>query len=239
LWYVGGRVPMFVPLHDDTPLRVIRFQYVTGALILINTIVFLLTGAFASEQHLAMLASGYGVVPAELTHSVVPIAGADPVPEPLTLITYQFLHAGWMHLISNMLFLWVFADNVEDAFGHGAFLFFYLLSGIAGGMLHAVMMPSSPAPLIGASGAVSGVLAAYLLLYPRARIWILLFLRLPIRLPATWVLGGWAVLQLVSMLVTTSDEAIDVAWWAHIGGFCAGLAMTLFLRSRLLVRPVR
>jgi membrane associated rhomboid family serine protease len=230
---------MFVPLHDDTPLQVIRFQYVTGALILINAIVFLLTGAFTSEQHLAMLASGYGVVPAELTHSIARIRGADPVPEPLTLITYQFLHAGWMHLISNMLFLWVFADNVEDAFGHGAFLFFYLLSGIAGGMLHSIMMPSSPAPLIGASGAVSGVLAAYLLLYPRARIWILLFLRFPIRLPGMWVLGGWAVLQLVSMLVTTSDETIDVAWWAHIGGFCAGLAMTLLLRSRLLVRRVR
>jgi membrane associated rhomboid family serine protease len=230
---------MFVPLHDDTPLQVIRFQYVTGALIVINTVVFLMTGAFTSEQSLAMLASGYGVVPAELTHAIGPVPAANPIPEPLTLITYQFLHAGWLHLISNMLFLWVFADNIEDAFGHAAFLFFYLLSGIAGGLLHAVMMPSSPAPLIGASGAVSGVLAAYLVLYPKARVWILLFLRIPIRLPALWVLGGWAVLQLVSMAITTSDEEIDVAWWAHIGGFSAGLAMTLLLRSRLLVRPTR
>src|SRR3954465_6860720 len=128
-----------------------------------------------------------------------------------------------MYYIIKMLFLWVFADNIEDAFGHPAFLFSLRLCGIAGGVLPTVMMPSSPAPLIGASGAVSGVLAAYLLLYPRARIWILLFLRFPIRLRAMWVLGGWAVLQLVSMLVTTSDETIDVAWWAHIGGFCAGL----------------
>jgi membrane associated rhomboid family serine protease len=227
---------MFVPLHDDAPLQVIRFQYVTGALIVINAIVFLMTGAFASEQQLATLASGYGVIPAELTHALAPIPGLNPIPEPLTLITYQFLHAGWMHVISNMLFLWVFADNIEDAFGHAAFLFFYLISGIAGALLHAVMEPSSPAPLIGASGAVSGVLAAYLLLYPRARIWILLFLRIPIRLPAVWVLGGWAVLQLISIAITT-DETIDVAWWAHIGGFSAGLIMTVLLRSRLLVRP--
>ena len=167
---------------------------------------------------------------------MAPIPGLDPIPEPFTLITYQFLHAGWMHVISNMLFLWVFADNIEDAFGHAAFLFFYLISGIAGALLHAVMEPSSPAPLIGASGAVSGVLAAYLLLYPRARIWILLFLRIPIRLPAVWVLGGWAVLQLISIAITT-DETIDVAWWAHIGGFSAGLIMTVLLRSRLLARP--
>jgi membrane associated rhomboid family serine protease len=227
---------MFVPLHDDTPLKVIRFQYVTGALIVVNTVVFLMTGAFTSEQSLAVLAAGYGVVPAELTHAVAPVAGGIPIPEPLTLITYQFLHAGWMHLISNMLFLWVFADNIEDAFGHAAFLFFYLVSGIAGGLLHALMEPYSPAPLIGASGAVSGVLAAYLLLYPKARVWILLFLRIPIRLPALWVLGGWAVLQLISIAITT-DETIDVAWWAHVGGFSAGLLMTVLLRSRLLVRP--
>ena len=234
-----GLISVFVPFHDDNPLRVIRFQYVTGAIIIINIAVFLMTGAFTSEESLAMLASGYGIVPAELTHAISPLPGANPIPEPLTLITYQFLHAGWMHLISNMLFLWVFADNIEDAFGHPAFLFFYLVSGIAGGLLHAVMEPSSPAPLIGASGAVSGVLAAYLLLYPRARVWILLFLRIPIRLPAIWVLGGWAVLQLISMAITTSDKTIDIAWWAHIGGFSAGLAMTILMRSRLLIRPTR
>jgi membrane associated rhomboid family serine protease len=224
-----------VPLHDDAPLLVIRFQFVTGALIALNVIVFLMTGAFVSEQSLWSLASGYGVVPAELTHVAV-ITPTNPIPEPLTLITYQFFHAGWMHLISNMLFLWVFADNVEDAFGHVAFLLFYLLSGIAAGLFHVLMEPSSSAPLIGASGAVSGVLAAYLLLYPRARIWILLFLRIPLRLPALWVLGGWLALQFFSIMVTT-DEEIDVAWWAHIGGFGAGLLMTLLLRSRLLVRP--
>lgn len=224
---------MFVPIHDNTPLQVIRFQYVTGALIIINVAVFLMTGAFTSEEGLWAYASGFGIVPVELVHVVDPVGAYNPIPEPLTLITYEFLHGGWMHLITNMAFLWVFADNVEDAFGHFGFLIFYLLCGVAAGMLHTLMQPQSPAPLIGASGAVSGVLAAYLLLYPKARVWILLFLRIPIRISALWALGGWFALQIVSVILTTDDA--QVAWWAHIGGFLAGLILTLVLRSRLLV----
>lgn len=226
---------MFVPLHDNTPLKVIRFQYVTGALIIINVVAFLLTGAFTSEQTLWAVATGYGIVPVELLHVVDAGQFNNPVPEPLTLITYQFLHGGWMHLISNMAFLWVFADNIEDAFGHFGFLLFYLLCGIAAGLLHTVMQPDSGAPLIGASGAVSGVLAAYLLLYPKARIWILLFMRIPLPISAFWALSGWFALQLLSIFISSDDE-VQVAWWAHIGGFLAGLILTLVLRSRLLVR---
>lgn len=226
---------MFVPLHDNTPLQVIRFQYVTGALIIINVIDFLLTGAFTSEQTLWAVATGYGVVPVELLHVVDAGPFNNPVPEPLTLITYQFLHGGWMHLLSNMAFLWVFADNVEDAFGHFGFLLFYLLCGIAAGMLHTLMQPESGAPLIGASGAVSGVLASYLLLYPKARVWILLFMRIPLPISAFWALSGWFALQLVSIFIA-SEEELQVAWWAHIGGFLAGLILTFVLRSRLLVR---
>jgi membrane associated rhomboid family serine protease len=225
---------MFVPLHDNTPLRVIRFQYVTGALIVINVMVFLMTGAFTSEEGLWTYASGYGIVPVELIHFVDPADAHNPIPEPLTLISYQFLHGGWMHLITNMLFLWVFADNVEDAFGHIGFLIFYLLCGVAAGMLHTLVMSQSPAPLIGASGAVSGVLASYLLLYPRARIWILLFLRIPLPISAFWALSGWFVLQIVSVFLAT-EEDLQVAWWAHIGGFLAGLVLTFALRSRLLI----
>lgn len=226
---------MFVPLHDNTPLKVIRFQYVTGALIIINVVAFLMTGAFTSEQTLWAVATGYGIVPVELLHVVDAGPFNNPVPEPLTLITYQFLHGGWMHLISNMAFLWVFADNIEDAFGHFGFLLFYLLCGIAAGLLHTVMQPDSGAPLIGASGAVSGVLAAYLLLYPKARIWILLFMRIPLPISAFWALSGWFALQLLSIFISSEDEA-QVAWWAHIGGFLAGLILTFVLRSRLLVR---
>jgi membrane associated rhomboid family serine protease len=225
---------MFVPIHDSTPLQVIRFQYVTGALIVINVVVFLMTGAFTTEEGLWAYASGFGIVPVELIHIGDPVGGHNPIPEPLTLITYQFLHGGWMHLITNMLFLWVFADNIEDAFGHVGFLIFYLLCGVAAGMTHTLIDAQSPAPLIGASGAVSGVLASYLLLYPKARVWILLFMRIPIRISALWALGGWFALQIVSAFITTQDD-VQVAWWAHIGGFLAGLVLTFVLRSRLLV----
>jgi membrane associated rhomboid family serine protease len=167
---------------------------------------------------------------------VDPGTAYNPIPEPLTLITYQFLHGGWWHLIANMAFLWVFADNVEDAFGHAGFLIFYLLCGIAAGMLHTLMQPQSGAPLIGASGAVSGVLASYMLLYPRARVWILLFMRIPLPISAIWALGGWFALQLISAFISTEDSTL-VAWWAHIGGFLTGLILTFVLRSRLLVRP--
>ena len=227
---------MFVPLHDNTPLQVIRFQYVTGALIIVNVVLFLLTGAFDSEETLWAIASGYGIVPVEMINVVDPGTAYNPIPEPLTLITYQFLHGGWWHLIANMAFLWVFADNVEDAFGHAGFLIFYLLCGIAAGMLHTLMQPQSDAPLIGASGAVSGVLASYMLLYPRARVWILLFMRIPLPISAIWALGGWFALQLISAFISTEDSTL-VAWWAHIGGFLTGLILTFVLRSRLLVRP--
>ncbi len=225
---------MFIPLHDDTPLRVIRFQYVTIAIILANVAVYLTTGAFRTDQTLAAIAAGYGIVPGELTGQIAPL-GFDPIVEPLTLVTYMFLHAGWWHLISNMLFLWVFADNIEDAFGYAAFGLFYLICGIAGGLTHVLMASASPDPLIGASGAVSGVIGAYILLYPKARVWILLFMRLPLRIGAFWVLGGWFVLQVISLFVA-SDSALQVAFWAHIGGFLAGLAITFLLRSRLLMR---
>ncbi|MBL8906141.1 MAG: rhomboid family intramembrane serine protease [Rhizobiales bacterium] len=228
---------MFVPLHDDTPLRVIRFQYMTGALIIANIVLFLTTDAFRGEATFAMIAAGYGLVPAELTSGVI-LPGYHPVPEPLTLITYMFLHAGWLHLISNMLFLWVFADNVEDAFGHWGFLVFYLICGMAGALAHTALHPSSHAPMIGASAAVSGILGAYIVLFPKARVWVLLLMRIPLRISALWVLGGWFLFQIVSLLIAGEDDT-EVAWWAHIGGFVVGVGLTYLLRSRLLIGPAR
>jgi membrane associated rhomboid family serine protease len=131
----------------------------------------------------------------------------------------------------------VFADNVEDAFGYAGFLIFYLLCGICAALVHTVIDSASAAPLIGASGAVSGVLASYLLLYPKARVWILLFMRIPLRISAAWALGGWFALQLFSVILASRDPETQVAWWAHIGGFLTGLILTFVLRSRLLVRP--
>ena len=226
---------MFVPLHDDTPLKVIRFQHVTIFIIALNVLVYLVTGAFNSETVLMAYASGLGLVPGELTGSLAPALGYYPLPEPLTLITYQFLHAGWMHLISNMLFLWVFADNVEDAYGHVAFVMLYLLSGVVAGLAHVLLAPNSAEPLIGASGAVAGVIGAYVVLYPKARVWVLLLMRIPIRIGAAWVLGGWFVLQLVSFVYAREDGG-GVAWLAHIGGFVAGFGITWAIRRRLLIQ---
>jgi membrane associated rhomboid family serine protease len=158
------------------------------------------------------------------------------IPEPFTLITYMFLHASWMHLIGNMLFLWVFADNVEDAFGYFGFALFYILCGIAGALAHIAMQPNSASPLIGASAAVSGVIGAYILLYPHARIWIIAFLPIPLRISAMWVLGGWFLLQVFSAVTAERGGELEIAFYSHIGGFAAGILITAVLRSRLLVR---
>lgn len=226
---------MFIPLHDDTSLKVIRFQFVTLVIVVINVAAYLATGAFASEQSFAHVAAGFGIMPGELTGLAGVDAAYQQASPPITLLTYMFLHAGWWHLISNMMFLWVFADNIEDAFGPLAFAFFYLICGVAGGLAHVAMAPASVDPLIGASGAVSGVLGAYALLYPRARVWILLFMRLPLRIGAIWVLGGWFLLQVFN-LFAVQPGGPAVAWWAHIGGFLTGLALTWLLRNRLLIR---
>ncbi len=227
---------MFIPLHDSTPLKVIRFQLVTVTIIALNVVMYMTTGAFNPDPVLMAIAGGWGLVPGELTGVLPPVIGYDPVPEPLTLITYQFLHGSWWHLISNMLFLWVFADNIEDAFGHAAFAMLYLVCGIVAGLTHVLVQPGSGAPLVGASGAVSGILGAYLVLFPKARVWILLFLRLPLRIGALWVLGGWFLLQLVSWWMDPGTAETSVAWGAHVGGFVAGLAITFAIRRRLWLR---
>ena len=224
---------MFIPLHDSTPLKVIRFQAVTLTLIALNVVMYLTTGAFTSEPVLAAIAAGWGVIPGEMTGLVPPVLGYEPVPEPFTLITYQFLHGSWWHLLSNMLFLWVFADNIEDAYGHAAFALLYLVSGVVAALTHVLVMPSSAAPLVGASGAVSGILGAYVVLFPKARVWILLFMRLPLRISAVWVLGFWFGLQLLSWWLAPDS---DVAWGAHVGGFIAGAAITYAIRRRLWMR---
>ena len=223
---------MFLPLHDDTPLKVIRFQFVTLAIIILNVLIFLYTGPLGSDYILANAEGNFGLIPVQLLHTE---AANGSFAEPFTLVTYLFLHGGWMHLIGNMLFMWVFADNIEDSFGNLGFLFFYLLCGVVGGLTHVFMMPGSPSPLIGASSAVSGIIAAYLVLYPRARIWVLAFFAIPIPLPAIVVLGGWFLLQVFN--VASAKEGQDIAWWAHIGGFLCGLFLTLVLRSWLLGQP--
>lgn len=218
---------VFIPLSDENPLRSIPFQWVTIGLIAVNVAIFLL-GSVQAEP--AAIAS-FALIPAELFE--VRVFGAPfgnqlvQVPEGLTLVTYQFLHGDIFHLLSNMLFLWVFGDNVEDAMGHLKFLAFYLLCGVAGGLAHAMLTPDPSIPLIGASGAVAGVIAAYLMLHPRVRVWVLAFRFIPLRIPAAWVLGFWVATQFAMVLLASAEQ---VAWWAHIGGLVAGAILILFLR---------
>jgi membrane associated rhomboid family serine protease len=218
---------VFIPVSDDNPLRSIHLQWVTISLIAANAIVFLLARYHTEPAALA----SFALVPAELFGGATPVPGqAVQVPEVLTLLTYQFMHVDALHLASNMLFLWVFGDNVEDAMGHLKFLAFYLLSGVAGGLAHAALWPASAAPLIGASGAVAGVIAAYLMLHPRVRVWVLAFRFIPMKIAAVWVLGVWAAMQIVMVFVAPRDPPI--AWWAHVGGMGAGAVLVLFLRRR-------
>ena len=220
---------VFIPLSDDNPLRSIRFQWVTVGLIAANVLVFLWQSAGVGET----AAASFALVPSELFQ--VKIFGGPArgpldtlaVPEGYTLLTYMFLHGDILHLSSNMLFLWVFGDNVEDAMGHIKYLAFYLICGVAGGLAHCFMLPASKLPLIGASGAVAGVIAAYLILHPRVLVWVLAFRFIPLRISAAWVLGVWVATQLLMVLVNQSDQ---VAWWAHVGGMAAGAILILFKR---------
>ncbi|WP_295557591.1 rhomboid family intramembrane serine protease [uncultured Hyphomicrobium sp.] len=218
---------MFVPLHDENPLKSIRFQWVTIGIIIANIIVYFFETARLDEVAIA----GFAIVPKELFDtSLLPIpteAVGPAVPERLTLLTYMFFHGDILHLAGNMLFLWVFGDNVEDAMGHIRYLFFYLACGVLGGLLHAWIDPASEIPLIGASGAVAGVIAAYLVLHPRVRVWVLALKAIPLRISAAFALGLWILMQVVMVLI---PQVGPVAWWAHIGGLIAGAVLVVFLR---------
>lgn len=225
---------MFIPLHDTNPLNVIRFQVVTILLLIANVAIFVWVNYEMSGQPQVVNNAIYGVVPLELLTSKPTVYPPTPWFEGVTLVSYMFFHADWMHLIGNMLFLYVFADNVEDAMGHVRFLVFYIACGIAAGLVHAFMTDGSVAPLIGASGAVAGVLGAYLVLYPRARVWVLIMFRIPLRIPAYWALGGWIALQFFQVYM--AEDRSNVAWWAHIGGFAAGLLLVFVIRKHHAVR---
>jgi membrane associated rhomboid family serine protease len=223
------RAVVFIPLSDDNPLRSIRFQWVTVGLIAANVLAFICQSAGDGQ---AVVAS-FALIPAELVQVNI-FGGAAhglmdrlAIPEAYTLITYMFLHADLLHLASNMLFLWVFGDNVEDALGHGRYLVFYLVCGAVAGLTHAFMLPTSKLPLIGASGAVAGVIGAYLILHPRVRVWVLAFRFIPLKISAAWVLGVWVVTQVAMALIKQSDQ---VGWWAHIGGVATGALLILFMR---------
>lgn len=213
---------MFLPLADENPYRRIAAPTITWSLILVNVAIFLFTYGLASERMAVASALGFGLIPAVLNETAALSPELVVVPASMTWLTHMFMHAGWMHLIGNMLFLWVFADNVEDSMGHLRFLAFYLVCGFAGAFAHLFMNPASQAPLVGASGAISGVLAAYLMLFPRVRVFGLIFNALPVRLPVWLALGAWIGLQFFQLLYAGDS---GTAWWAHVGGLVAGAAL--------------
>ncbi len=208
-----------IPIRDDNPTR--RFPLLTVALIALNLAVFAYELSLTEPELLALI-DRWAVNPARLA--------ADPLSPPLlaSLVTAMFLHGGWLHLGGNMLYLWIFGNNVEDRLGRPWFLAFYLASGIVATLAHILVDGPRDIPLLGASGAIAGVLGAYLLLFPRAKVVVLvpvLFIVELARVPAAFVIGFWFLMQVVQGVGSIAPEATGggVAWWAHIGGFVAGL----------------
>lgn len=214
---------MVLPLYDTDPLDRNPYAFVTWTLIAINVAVFLVQLGASENAELAMMRD-YALIPAAITGKVTLGGSLPPI---LSVFTYMFFHGGWSHIIGNMLFLWVFGDNIEDAMGSVRFFFFYMLCGAAGGIAHLLVYPDSVVPLIGASGAVAGVVAAYLMLRPCAKIVVLMFGLVPLRLGSAWVLGFWALAQIWNVLSAAKG---DTAWWAHIGGLLVGAVLVVLLR---------
>jgi membrane associated rhomboid family serine protease len=220
-----------IPLHDDNPTTLL--PVVTVGLIVACVLVFVWQVSLG-EQGFEAVVYRLGLIPSVLFGGKELPPTLAPVEPTLTVFTSMFLHGGWMHLIGNVLYLWIFGNNVEDAMGHVRFVVFYVLCGVVAALAQSLPNPESDIPMVGASGAISGVLGAYLLLYPHARVLVLLPLGLYarlVRLPALWVLGFWFVLQLVNSFLAEAGRG-GVAWGAHIGGFIAGMALIPLLKKR-------
>lgn len=241
-----------IPISDDNP--VMRTPVVTYALLAVTAAVWLLVeGGGMQPNLLATAICNYGLVPGELTHraplgSGIPIGPGmacvidDYAINYLTPITSIFLHGGWGHILGNCLFLWVFGNNIEDSMGRGRFLAFYLICGVAAALAHVLVDPGSPVPTVGASGAISGVLGAYLVLYPRVKVRVLvpiIIIFTVVRVPAWVMLLLWFAYQVVAGLpqLMSADSAVagGVAVWAHIGGFVVGAALIKLFENPALV----
>jgi membrane associated rhomboid family serine protease len=216
---------MVFPLYDDNPFAFKSPPYVSWSLIAANVAIFLYTLSIGDSGSKVAVILAFAFTPVELGYhsAILP----SFLPWELTLVSYAFLHGGWLHIIGNMAFLWVFGDDVEEALGHLRFLLFYLLCAAAGALAFWASDPTAIVPLIGASGAIAGIVGAYLLLHPCRKIWVLAFMRIPVKLAAEWVIGFWIALQFFNVFFGSDKE---VAWWTHIGGFMAGVLLVVFMR---------
>ncbi len=209
---------VLIPLSDEAPTMRRTPPYATYAIIALNILVFFWRSSVSSGEDI-VFELRWGVVPDSLFGDGGPMRF-------VTLVTYMFLHGGFMHLAGNMLFLWIFGDDIEDAFGHVGFALFYLACGIAGALVYCAITNRGGAPLVGASGAIAGVMGAYLMIRPCAHVHVLVFVRV-VAIRAMWVIAAWSVLQIWHVL-SPSDG--NVAWWAHVGGLVAGAGLTIFIR---------
>jgi len=228
-----------IPIRDTAPRY--RFPIVNIGLILLNVFVFFHQLALPPEQLYRFIYT-YGTVPANLTVSLAGILEPDfslstLLVAAVPLFTANFLHGGWLHLIGNMLYLWIFGDNIEGLLGHLKYLMLYFFMGAASQLFHIFSNPLSTTPLVGASGAIAGVLGAYFILFPRARILTLVplgFFITFVHLPAVVFLGFWFILQLLNASLQGAAIGVQaVAWWAHIGGFIVGIAIGIMTKKKL------
>ena len=231
------------PYRDENETQ--RLAIVTGVIIALNILAWIAVQGAGATLPLATSICELGLIPGELTLSLPVgtsfpmgdglVCTTDPGPQPLHLITSMFLHGSWMHLLGNMWFLWLFGNNVEDSMGRLRFVVFYLICGLAAALGQVITSPNSAIPMVGASGAISGVMGGYLVLYPRVRVFTLVtlgFFFTTIALPAWVMLGYWFLIQFVSGFVSFGGDKGGVAFWAHVGGFVAGLVLVkLFARS--------
>ncbi len=226
-----------IPIRDENPT--LRTPVATIALIAVNVVVWLLVQGGGAAEPLARSLCLYGLIPGDLLGDVAGtrvvlgeglVCRLEGDASPLSLVTSMFMHGGWFHIIGNMWFLWVFGDNVEDVMGPARFVVFYVLSGLGAAAAQITTDLDSIVPMVGASGAIGGVMGAYALLYPRARVHmlvILVFYVTTISVPAVMMLGYWFLIQLLSGLGTLGSTGGGVAFWAHIGGFVVGIALVL------------
>jgi membrane associated rhomboid family serine protease len=220
------------PLRDDNPITITPF--VTWILIAINVAVFLYQVTLPPKAG-QLFVMQFGSIPSVVLGSRSLPANFAAIPPLFSIFTSMFLHGGWMHLVGNMWFLWVFGNNIEEAMGHFRFVSFYLICGIIASISHILSSPNSVIPSIGASGAIAGTLGAYVMLYPRARVWTLIFLGFFVRLmyiPAGVILGFWIIIQFLNGSMAGRQDAGGIAFWAHIGGFIAGVLLVGLFKKR-------
>jgi membrane associated rhomboid family serine protease len=232
------------PIRDDNPH--FTTPYATYGLIAVNALVWALVQGFGTEPALSSSVCQLGLVPADLLHTAPAGTSFPLTPDSVctlsgdgsswhTVITSMFMHGGWMHLIGNMWFLWIFGNNVEDAMGHFRFVMFYPLCGISAAALQTAFDPNSVIPMVGASGAIGGVMGAYVVMYPRVHVHLFVFLGFyatTFAVPAYFMLGYWFLVQLVSGSVAIGAQGGGVAFWAHVGGFVAGALLSFVFRNR-------